>query len=925
MNKSKGGTKMVNAYVKNYYSNESLKGSYLKLGLKDTATNQYIQIFIEVQENVEALTKEIQQVMDNHASKDFFIAPVVYKEKEGKKGSLSYVTALYADFDTFKGDSLKNMDEESAAKSKKDMIDILKKLDFKPSEIVSSGNGLHVYWRLEKPLQINDNIQMIEAALKALAKLPCDFSGDIAATTLGHTLRLPGTFNRKDKNNHKVCETIFRDEANFYNFEDICKTLKINVAKDFNKGESSMFDRAADLKFTLNDIKSVAKKCEFIVYLAENPDMQDYSHWFALAQNLAVFGENGRILFHKISEKYEDYESAESEKLFNSALKGIKDHSYFPVSCETLNNYGYECSKTCSQKSPAGMMLNKLINQEAPASEKEKDIEEAIKVLIPKINKVANLELIEQFIKEVLNPAKKSVIVKEAFLKEAMKALKIPERGNFSTLKKLIAQETVESENPKVLIGDEIIKEKDVAYIGGAPYYYENGVWRAFETGIESIIIKKSGDDYSKAFAEDILYYIKNTSEISISKANNNKEKGLICMKNGMLEISDGGYKLLPFDKKYYALSQLSMEYDENASCPMWEEFLEESFALLAPEDREKTIENLQEWFGYSMVSGNEFQKMLFIIGESRTGKGVLLDVYGAFLGEEHISAIPIGSINNEFNAINLMNKLANIGPEIGQFEKFNEAFVKSVVGEDYVSGRFLHKNLVRFKNPAKLVFATNHVPNILDSSEAMYERALCISMDRVVEPGKRDPFLKTKLRGELPGIMNWALEGRKRLFQRGRFDESNSMISLKKRVKAKNNRAEIWLESRPEIFDTSKKYISLKECWEEYQEFCGAENTKPGTRTNFKMHLEKIPGIQIKKLSKPNQECVFFDNDKILPKAASTIEKQADARGEVKNEDNPKGQEEVKKEDSSSRILVQIQALVREVIKAQESGTSYF
>ena len=65
---------------------------------------------------------------------------------------------------------------------------------FKPTYVVHSGGGLHVYWRLTQPISDAVQFQKAETVMKLLADA---MDGDPAPTHIASLLRLPGTVNHK--------------------------------------------------------------------------------------------------------------------------------------------------------------------------------------------------------------------------------------------------------------------------------------------------------------------------------------------------------------------------------------------------------------------------------------------------------------------------------------------------------------------------------------------------------------------------------------------------------------------------------------------------------------------------------------------------------------------------------------------------------
>ena len=121
--------------------------------------------------------------------------------KNGLRGSekdISCIGALYADIDV-KGDAHA---EKSLPETTSEAASFLNSLDIKPSIIVNSGNGIHGYWLLKEPFNI-ENTQdrsYIVSIFKGFGKyinLEAKKHGWRIDNVydLARTLRVPGTIN----------------------------------------------------------------------------------------------------------------------------------------------------------------------------------------------------------------------------------------------------------------------------------------------------------------------------------------------------------------------------------------------------------------------------------------------------------------------------------------------------------------------------------------------------------------------------------------------------------------------------------------------------------------------------------------------------------------------------------------------------------
>ena len=91
------------------------------------------------------------------------------------------------------------------------------------------------------------------------------------------------------------------------------------------------------------------------------------------------------------------------------------------------------------------------------------------------------------------------------------------------------------------------------------------------------------------------------------------------------------------------------------------------------------------------------------------------------------------------------------------------------ISGEDLLTVDRKHLLIVHMQLPTRFVFLTNEIPRLCDASGALAGRFMVLKFTESFY-GREDKILTKKLTGELPGILNWAIEGWKRLRERDRF-----------------------------------------------------------------------------------------------------------------------------------------------------------
>lgn len=101
----------------------------------------------------------------------------------------------------------------------------------------------------------------------------------------------------------------------------------------------------------------------------------------------------------------------------------------------------------------------------------------------------------------------------------------------------------------------------------------------------------------------------------------------IVALRNGLLHVPTG--ELLPPSPRFFTRNALDMDFAADAPPPAeWLRFVAEVFPDPA------AAELLQDWFGYLLLPETSLQKIMLLVGPTRSGKGVIQHVITA-LGRE--------------------------------------------------------------------------------------------------------------------------------------------------------------------------------------------------------------------------------------------------------------------------------------------------
>ena len=122
---------------------------------------------------------DVVEFVTKNAGANIFFGVATRQGGGGKKENCREVAALWCDAD------FKNSSEA-------DVWRRVKAFSPKPSIIVASGNGVHLYWLLRSPVPAQ--AEVIEPILRGLARA---LGGDGKSAEMARVMRLPGTLNHK--------------------------------------------------------------------------------------------------------------------------------------------------------------------------------------------------------------------------------------------------------------------------------------------------------------------------------------------------------------------------------------------------------------------------------------------------------------------------------------------------------------------------------------------------------------------------------------------------------------------------------------------------------------------------------------------------------------------------------------------------------
>jgi len=257
----------------------------------------------------------------------------------------------------------------------------------------------------------------------------------------------------------------------------------------------------------------------------------------------------------------------------------------------------------------------------------------------------------------------------------------------------------------------------------------------------------------------------------------------------------------------------------------------------------------MQEFSGYCLIPDTKYHRAVILIGAGKNGKSTFLYTIENLFGKDNLSSIPMKKLSERFEIAQIQHKLVNICADIdtGYIEETSN--IKKIISGDTLRGELKYKPSFDFTPITRLWFSCNEIPKASDRSSAWYRRFEYVTFPNRFEGDDQDLQLKYKLTTlkALSAVLNWSIEGLRRLEKQGDFTISDLMTETKEMYELENDNVAAFIDEMIEFpVDVSvpKSWLYLQ-----YQKYSKDSGTKYISRKRFVARI-KANGFEEKKTS---------------------------------------------------------------------------
>jgi putative DNA primase/helicase len=319
--------------------------------------------------------------------------------------------------------------------------------------------------------------------------------------------------------------------------------------------------------------------------------------------------------------------------------------------------------------------------------------------------------------------------------------------------------------------------------------------------------------------------------------------KYIISCSNGLLNLRTG--KLLKHTPDFFTRNALTFPYNRNAPKP--KKWLERCGVIW--EGDPDQIFLLQEYAGYSLTPSRKHDRIFLFWGIPRGGKTVTIKVLTKLVGARNVGSPTLENLGTRFGFEGLLGSTVlaisetRLGPHADRHAVLTSLLRLSGGDPVDIERKGIGGKLTKIL-PVVILIIGNVLPALPDESGALKARIEIIAF-RKSFADSADRHMEDHFDDELPGILNWAIEGWKRLDAQGDFTRSETSAELRESMEALSTRVKPFIN---ECCVLGQGRLELKaNLWREFKDFAEARGINiHGNAQMFYADLQTASGCQL-------------------------------------------------------------------------------
>ena len=344
----------------------------------------------------------------------------------------------------------------------------------------------------------------------------------------------------------------------------------------------------------------------------------------------------------------------------------------------------------------------------------------------------------------------------------------------------------------------------------------------------EKALVKRVKSLQTWGYAVNVTNYAQ--ARVVVQADEMDRNPYLLNLQNGVYDLQKDQFRQhLATDRM--AL-QAGVEFDSYAKEPyFFITFLEEVF-----EGDLELVAFTQKWLGLCLSGSVDWQAFVYAYGSGKNGKSKFFEFVRLLLGSYFVT-IPSDLLINrganstdEYQRARFLGARLVLASELPKDRFMNESQVKDLTGGDQINARYIFGEPFSFSPSHKLAMFGNHKLVVKGQDNGIWRRIglLPFTADFTHTAKNGDGMTKDFL-AELPGVLNWCLDGYKRFLAEG-LEKPSAMVRAVEEYKKESDVLGEFINDRlgKSLIGAS---VTLAEVYKEYVKHCQDSQEDPTIR----------------------------------------------------------------------------------------------
>lgn len=356
---------------------------------------------------------------------------------------------------------------------------------------------------------------------------------------------------------------------------------------------------------------------------------------------------------------------------------------------------------------------------------------------------------------------------------------------------------------------------------------YEGGIWASVDIHVVNKYVQEiiPRSDLTNSLVNAVVSLLESFRKIPSELFDWNSN--VLTFKNCCLDLTT--YKEVPHSSDYYATDRLNFDYDPTARSAAWDEVVK-SFPY---------VDVLQRFAGLALTTETKYEVALWLYGPPGGGKSTFITGLEAMLGSRTcvLGLDEIGRSNFALSQIPGKTLAVSTEQPAG-FVKCSHKLNALISGESVtIDQKFKPQFTILPK--IKLLWAMNDLPMIPAGAGAgLFRRVYPIHW-----AGRSGTEMKPGLKEEIAhsgmAVVNWALEGLKRLRARAHFDIPPALMAARDAYREQSDMTLCFLNDCCDV--DAKAEVEGSKLYEEYDKWATKNGHRPLASNRFAVDLQRL------------------------------------------------------------------------------------